>query len=391
MKTPKKMAPRIPLAWANLVQSVPRMAVSLGGVAFAVMLMFVEMGFLNGLYDSQTNVVEKFNADLVMVHAHKQAVAPTLAFPHQRLIQARGHAGVAATYALYAEELRAGWKNARDNTIYPILVFGFHPDEPVFLIPEVKAQAALLRIPGTALIDSKSKPFYGDLSAGVEGELSGHRVKLVGTFPLGPDFRADGTLLVSERTFLRSFADPATGRTNSGRIDFGLIKLVEGADPGTVQAALIRDLPDDVSVLTPAELSSRLRDYWGNSKPVGYVFGLGMFIGFVIGVMICYQILYTDVQDHLPQFATLKAMGYSNEFLRRTVLEQALYLALLGFFPGLAASWIVYRALEWYSGIPMILAPERIVLVFAFAIVMCVAAGMIAIRKVIELDPAEVF
>jgi putative ABC transport system permease protein len=336
-------------------------------------------------------VVDKLNADLIMVHAHKQAVAPTLAFPHQRLIQARGHAGVAATYALYAEELRAGWKNSRDNTIYPILVFGFHPDEPVFLIPEVQAQAALLRNTGTALIDSKSKPFYGDLAAGVQGELSGHRIQLVGTFPLGPDFRADGTLLVSERTFLMSFGDVASRRTDTGRIDFGLIKLKPGADRKDVQADLTHDLPGDVAVLTPAELNDRLRDYWGNSKPVGYVFGLGMFIGFVIGVMICYQILYTDVQDRLPQFATLKAMGYSNNFLRRVVLEQALYLALLGFTPGLVASWIVYSSIEWYSGIPMLLKAGRIIMVFAFAVFMCIAAGMIAIRKVIELDPAEVF
>jgi putative ABC transport system permease protein len=385
------MAARTNLAWANLVQSAPRMVASLGGVAFAVVLMFLEMGFLNGLYDSQINVVEKFNADLVIVSTHKQAVCPTQPFTRRRLQQARTHPAVAAAYPVYLEELRGTWKNETNGKNYPVLVFGFHPADPVFTIPAVREQSTLLAMPGTALLDSRSKPYYGSLKPGAEGELFRHKLKLVGTFPLGADFRVDGTMLVGERTFLRSFADPATGATSGDRIEFGLIKVAPGTNVRAVQAALARDLPSDVAVLTLQELCGRVKEYWGNSKPVGYVFGLGMFIGFVIGVMICYQILYTDVVDHLPQFATLKAMGYSNDFLINVVLKQATYLALIGFTPGLVTSWVLYRALESVSGIPMILNGPRISLVFVFTLIMCLVSGSIAIRRAVELDPAEVF
>jgi putative ABC transport system permease protein len=379
-------ASRTPLAWLNLIQSAPRMAASLGGVSFAVVLMFLEMGFLNGLYDAQINVINKLNADLVIVNAQKQATAPKQPFAKRRLQQALAHPSVTEGYPIYVEELRAGYRNFTDNTCYPILVFGINPDDPVFNIPEVLEAQWQLRTVGSALVDQRSKPFYGKLEPGAEGELLNKRITIKGLFPLGADFRADGTMLVSERTFLRSFSI-----AESGRVDFGLLKLAPGADKYKVQAELTRTLPPDVSVLTIDELCSRVKTYWGASKPVGYVFGLGMFIGFVIGVMICYQILYTDVVDHLPQFATLKAIGYDNQFLINVVLEQATYLAIIGFIPGLAASWFLYGVLERSSGIPMILTPMRILSVFACTQVMCIVSGSIAIRRAVDLDPAEVF
>src|SRR5207244_420830 len=111
------------------------------------------------------------------------------------------------------------------------------------------------------------------------------------------------------------------------KVDFGLVRLAPGAKVAEVQAALQQALPDDVKVMTKQELIDQVKDYWGNSKPVGYVFGLGTLVGFIIGVTICYQILYTDIMDHLPQFAALKAIGYDNRYLFKVVLQSALYLA----------------------------------------------------------------
>src|SRR5262245_3460862 len=182
---------RTPLAWRNLVNSRARLIASVGGVAFAVVLMFLEMGFLNGLYDSQSYVVEQFNADLVIVHTHKEAVVPKVPFPRSRLEQAKGHPDVAAAYPLYVEELRAVWrsKETEEKRDYPILVFGIDPDDPVFLIKEVQEQSEKLKVPDTALLDSRGKDFYGPTKPGAEAELSRRAVKVVGTFPLGPDFR----------------------------------------------------------------------------------------------------------------------------------------------------------------------------------------------------------
>src|SRR5262245_62148554 len=176
--------PTPPLACRHVTPSRARLAGSLAGVAFAVVLMFVEMGFLNGLFDNHTRFVDRLNADLLIVNADKEAVIPQQPFPRRRLFQARGQPGVAAVYGLRLEEMHAFLKNDRDGKQYPILVIGFDPAEPVFLIPEVAAAARLLTVPDTLLVDSRAKDFYGEREAGREAEISGRRMRIVGTFPL---------------------------------------------------------------------------------------------------------------------------------------------------------------------------------------------------------------
>jgi putative ABC transport system permease protein len=367
------------------------MAASLGGVAFAVMLMFVEMGFTNGMYDGQTCVVEKLNADLIIVNQFKETVVPKLPFPKRRLVQARAVPGVASTCALYIDEYRALWKNSQDGKQHPILVLAFDPDDEAFLIPEVLRQAPRLKVQDTVLIDSKSRDFFGELASGTTAELSGHQVRVVGTFPLGPDFRVDGNIITADRTFFKCLGDPRVAGTDASRVEFGLVRIAPGRKADEVRHEIVKTLPADVHVLTKRELIDRVKDYWGNSKPVGYVFGLGTFVGFVIGVTICYQILYTGIVDHLPQYATLKAIGYPNRYLVKVVLLEALYLATIGFFPGMLASLGVYAGIQYLSAIPMHLTVPRAAIVFVLTIVMCVTSGTIAIRKAITSDPAEVF
>lgn len=380
-----------PLAWRNFSYSRARLIGSLAGVTFAVILMFVEMGFLNGLFDNHTRFVDLLNADLLIVNADKEAVVPLQPFPRRRLFQVRGQPGVAAAYGLRAEEMHSFLKNDRDGSQYPMLILGFDPTEPVFLIPEVTAASAQLTVADTLLVDSRSKDFYGDRLAGREAEVSGRRMRIVGTFPLGPDFRVDGTGLVNERTFLNLFPDRRSGETTADRIEFGLVKLVPGASVRETRRALESALPEDVRVLTKAEFSDRIRGYWGASKPVGYVFGTGMLVGFLIGVTICYQILYTGILDHLPQYATIKAIGYDDAYLVRLVVEEAVYLGLGGFVPGLLAAALIYAALQAYTSVPMHLTFFRMAAVFVLTLAMCVVSALIAVRKAIEADPAEVF
>ena len=380
-----------PLAWRNFSHDRLRLVGSLAGVAFAVVLMFVEMGFLNGLYDSHTRFVDLLNADLLIVSTDKEAVIPLQPFPRRRLAQVRGQPEVAAVYALRAEEMHSGLKNDRDGKEYPLLLLGFEPTDPVFRIPEVTAQSPRLSVLDTMLIDSRAKDFYGLRQPGREAEIAGRRLRIVGTFPLGPDFRVDGTGLVGERTFLALFPDLRTGETAPERVEFGLVKLGAGADVRSVRRRLEAALPEDVRVLTKAQFSDRVREYWGGSKPIGYVFGTGMIVGFLIGVTICYQILFTGILDHLPQYATIKAMGYDDSYLVRLVVEEAVYLGLGGFVPGLVVSALAYGALQLRTGIPMRLGAGRIGAVFVLTLAMCVVSALAAVRKAIDADPAEVF
>jgi putative ABC transport system permease protein len=382
---------RTPIAWLSLIHRKSRLAASVSGVAFAAVLMFLEMGFRYGLFDSQTYAIRMLNADLVILHQQKEALVPQLPFPRRRLVQALSVPGVVAAYPLYVEEYRSLWKNSTDGHEYPMLVYGFDPDDPVFLIPEVLRLSAALKEPDTAIVDSQSRNFYGELAVGRPAELSRRAVRIVGTYELGPDFRVDGDAIVSDRTFVNAFGNPADPTERRTLVEFGLLKVRPGEDVAAVQRAVIGVLPTDVRVLTKRELVELVEQYWNASKPVGAVFGLGMFVGFLIGVAICYQILYTDILDNLPQYATLKAIGYQNRAVVTLVLRKALYLGALGFVPGMFVSLGLYSALHAYSGIRMDLTPGRTFIVLLTTLGMCLVSAAIAIRKVVQTDPAEVF
>jgi putative ABC transport system permease protein len=114
-------------------------------------------------------------------------------------------------------------------------------------------------------------------------------------------------------------------------------------------------------------------------------------MGFVVGVVICYQILSADISDHLSEFATLKAIGYSNSYLTGVVLQEAVFLAVLGFVPGLVISYLLYGLLGQNTGLPLRLNVWRTGLVLVLAVAMCMCSALLAVRKVHQTDPAEVF
>lgn len=174
-------------------------------------------------------------------------------------------------------------------------------------------------------------------------------------------------------------------------MDVGLVKLAAHADAAAVKSALRSALPDDVAVLTLEEFVEQEKDFWGNTTPIGFVFGLGMVMGFIIGAGICYQILSSDVGDHQAEYATLKAIGYRNRHLTWVILQEALLLAVLGFLPGIALGWLLYAAVAGWTGLPMRLTLARSLLILVLTLLMCALSGVIALRKVHTADPAEVF
>jgi putative ABC transport system permease protein len=383
---------RIPLAWLMLTHKKGRLAISATGVAFASTLMFIEMGFLNGLLDTQTRIVNVLNGEVFLISSQKEAMLPLRPFPRKRLQQALGSPDVTAVYPLYIQGYSSAWRPPPEKRRRAMIVYGFNPADPVFLIPEVAAHADNLKQPDTVLIDRESWPaLLGETTSGGRGELGGHSVRVVGMFTLGVDMTSDGSLIVSDRTFFKCFSDPQAPSAVLDRIEVGLVKLRTGADAAKVRDELRRWLPDDGRVLTTAGFVDHLKSYWSTAQPVGPVFGMGMLVGFFIGVTICYQILYTDIMEHLPQYATLKAMGYSNRFLVGVTIQEAVYLGVLGFVPGLLVSVGSYAVLHKVSGMLMELSPGRIVVVFVLTVLMCAMSGLLAIRRVLHADPAEVF
>ena len=382
--------PMIPIALFNLLENKAYLLASVAGVGSAVVLMFVELGFQNGIYDSQTHVLRAFNADALIVHRYRDAVMPSRPFSRLRISQALSVRGVDAVYPIYLKEF-VPWKNRVNGQAYPILVYAFDPLDPAFLDPDIVAQSKRLLLPNTALIDVRSGDYYGPLTVGAEGELNGRLLRVVGEFAWGPNFREDGNLIVSDRTFFNCFHDPKTRKPEKDRVDFGLVKIAPGEDLSAVCLALREHLPPDVVIYTKAEFIEIVIRFWRDVKAVGRVFDMGVVVGFAIGIAVCYQILYSTVLDRLAQYATLNAIGYTNRFLASIVVQEALLLSLLGFIPGVLLALVIYRLLELRTGLIMNLTLLRTMPVFVATVVMCTLGGLAAAVKVMRTSPALLF
>jgi putative ABC transport system permease protein len=242
------------------------------------------------------------------------------------------------------------------------------------------------------LLDAAARPEFqavvARLRAGetVATEINDRRVQIAGLFVMGPSFGIDGSVVTSSDNFLRLF--PSRPRR---QIDYGLVQLAAGADPIAVRDRLRALLPQDVVVYTQEEFVLRELAYWNAATPIGFVFGFGAIIGLVVGTVIVYQILFSDVSDHLAEYATLRAIGYSNGYIARVVIQQALILAVLGFGLGVLAALRLYAVAREATKLPMELTAERAAAVLLATIVMCAVSGFLALRRVRRLDPAEVF
>ena len=401
--------PRIPLAWKNLTHDRVRFALFASGIAFAVVLMAVQLGIMNAMLDANTVVFSKLNADLVLENPARPALLFRHTFNHHRLGQALGVPGVTSAHAIYIDHDLGRLRHAdpdqrtRGQT-RRLRVIGVDPAAHALDLPNLEPGAwEKLGTPGTALYDRKSRPaanphspgetIYGKLEPGVKTELSGRELTLVGGFDLGFDFGTDGTIVLGDRTFSRILREPYTISNPLADVDLGIVRLQPGADLEATQKRLQDTIgrDGDVIVLTKAEAVARERNFWWTSTPIGFAFGAGVVLGFVVGVVICYQILSSDVADHLAEYATLKAIGYPNRYLSLVVLQESFILALAGFLPGMVVTLGAYEYLTEISAMPLKFTPGRAGLVLALTVAMCVASGLFALGKVKKVDPADVF
>src|SRR5262249_15465696 len=154
---------------------------------------------------------------------------------------------------------------------------------------------------------------------------------------------------------------------------------------------LRRIMPVDVKVMLRRELEAHEQRFYVDIKPVGIMFSAGVLLAFVVGAVILYQILSSEIMNRLKEYATLKAIGYDNAFMTRVVLQQAAISALVGYVPALVVSLILYRITEAAVDMPMVMTAPRLALVLAMAVGMCAMAGVLVSRKVRRADPAELF
>jgi putative ABC transport system permease protein len=391
------MFSRVPLPWLNLTHDKVRLIFRALGTAFAVLLLFIELGFWNALREAPVQLIKQFKGQLIIVSRAHYALNIKEPFPRRCLAQARAVAGVEHAFPVYLEHPAALWKDTsvsegNRKASQPIRVIAFDPDQPVLKNAEVEKYHADLKVPFNILLDRKSKKgSYGKIQKGIDRELAGHTVHVVGLLTLGTDFANDGNVIMSAETFARLFGDNVPTEYVLDKADLGVVQVAKGADVQAIYRALQQVLPSDVRVFTTKEFIKREKEYWSETTPMGFIFSLGMVVGFIVGLVICCQIISTDVAACLPQFATLKAIGYGDIFLYSVVLREALWLGVIGFVPGWGLSWLLYQELNQTIGLPMDMDLFSILVVAFFTILMCVVSGLLALSKVQTADPAEVF
>lgn len=376
------MGSAVRLAWRLLWHDPARLATSLGSLAFAVFLMLIQMGFRNSLIDSATAMLSSLDGEVFIQSKGKDCSVERDTVPEVRVQQALSVDGVAAAYPLwFAAE---SWRNLEDGTYRPIRVLGVRVEDPIFLAPDLREEVKKLGAPNAALIDRRSRSYYGRIGEG-PAQVRRHGLNVVGTFSMAADLEVDGNLIVSDETFVRIKQGLPAG------VELIALKIRAGEDPGVVARRLQQALPGDVAVRTREEMMALDREHWDTGTPVSLIVFLGMTMGFVVGVVICYQILFTEVADHLAEFATLRAMGFSRFYVMLVVVSEAMLLSVVGLVPSLLAGWGIYRVMEAFTGLLLTLTFERIAFVSTVTVLMCVFAGILAVRKVLEADPAELF
>ena len=381
---------RIPLAWLLLSRQPLRLLVALAGICFAGILMFMQLGFRDGLFDASVTVHRLFDADLVLMSPRSMSSISMSGFPRRRLVQSMAHPDVKGITPVNWNFLL--WRNPQTLTTRQILALGFEPGDSLFTDPELAAKAKALTSRGRVLFDQRSRNEFGPIAKWfdegriVETELAGKRVRVAGLVSLGPSFGADGNLLTSRETFLELLPS-----NPPGSIEIGLLRLRPGAGPDAVVRSLTASLPNDVKVFTKQAFIEFVKNYWRSSTSIGFIFSLGAAMGFVVGCVIVYQILYTDVSDHLPEYATLMAMGYRLKTLLGVVAREGIFLAVMGYVPAYAAGQALYALVRSSTKLPVAMDLPRAVLVFSLILTMCMGSAVLAMRRLVDADPAEIF
>jgi len=381
----------LPLGWLQLKHQKLRLLAAILGITFAVMLIFVQLEFRDGLFVSAVRYHTNLDYDLAMVNPKTSYLLASRAFPRNRLYQSAGIEGVQSVTPVYLG--RGIWRNPVERSrSREIFVLAFDPTDVGFDTLLLPAQKEVIKLPDKIIFDRLGRVEYGPVvelfESGnpVSTEVNDREVNIVGLYANGTSCGIDGGLITSDLNYRRMFP-----RHNKSLIHLGLIKLDSGQSIAAVQAQIQASIPHDVLVMTRAEFAQMDIKHWNKTTPIGYIFAFGAIMGLIVGIIIVYQILFADVQDHLKEYATLKAMGYSHTYLTKVVLQEAIILAVLGFIPGAGLSHLIFGIAGDATGLPLEMSRESLSFVFVLTLIMCAGSGILALRKLRAVDPADVF
>lgn len=390
------MMRKLPTAWLQLTYQKTKLLVAIGGITFIITLIFMQLGFQTAFFDSAVRLPQSLQGDIFILSPRSTTIVSLANFSQRRLFQALAFPEVEYVTPIYTDF--AQWRNPQNKRLWRnIYVMGFDLNRPTVDLPGVEANKNRLKIADVVLFDRNSRAEFGEidtlsarqknLTTEVRGKSQGDRqITIGGLFSLGTSFGIDGTIITSDVNFLRIFSSRQTGFIN-----LGLVKLKPGSNINQVISNMRSVLPQDIKILSKIELLQVEKDYWQKRTAIGFIFNISLAGSLIVGIVIIYQILHSNIADSLVEFATLKAIGYQHSYLLGVVFQEALILAILGYLPGLIASLGIYRLSRNVTNLPIFMDVSKALSVLAIATIITSISGAITIRKLKHTNPADIF
>lgn len=406
-----------PLALRNVRHGGARSLAAVAGIVFVVVMVLLQLGFYGAVESTATNLYDELDFDIALVAPQYDQLYDTGAIPRERLRQSEALETVVAARPLYAlfamwrcppnpvgrppssadeappgalRQLVMGADRPRPLQFRELLAIGIDLDRNPFRGPirdRVEAAQPLLRQDDRVLMNERSNPDFGWASRGdfADWEMEGHAVAVVGGFPLQRGFGADGAVLCSDANFARLCPWPSAEFVN-----LGLLSVRPGTVAETVER-LRAVLPPDVVVLSRDELFRREKDYWVNQTSTGKIVTFGLLVALTVAAVVVYQVLSNDIRSHLGEYATLKAIGYTNRFLASVVVAQALIYTVTAYVPAVVLAFGLYEATTALAGIPMRLTAASLGFALAFSAAVGLLAALLTVGKLRSADPADLY
>jgi putative ABC transport system permease protein len=373
----------IPLAWHNTLQNKKRSFAAVAGIAFSLLLIFMQLGFLNTAKTNSTIVYNYFVYDLIITSNQFEALDSAHFFDRARLLQSRVVPGVQSVATLNTSTHR--WRDPEnDDHMSSCMMIGYDLN-PAFVPVQDREALTTLTQRDTVMVDSFSHPRYGRLVVGREVSLRSRPVTISALYEMGVGFQTRGSVITSNDTYSAIY--PRSSR----EVIFGLVQITPGADPLEVKRRLRESLPNDVAIFTKQELVERESNYYVNVKPIGIMFRAGAFVAFCVGGVILYQVLSSEISNRLRELATLRAVGFSDFYVYSVGVQQAVIFAALSYGPAFGFSMLTYHIVYVVSHIPMFMTWPLALTVLGLAIIMTTVSSVLALQKVKRADPADLF
>lgn len=380
---------RIPLAWLLLKKQPSKFLVAVLGVAFASILILMQLAIQDALYNSSVAIVNKLNADLFVLSPQSSSLTGLTGFSKDRLADVYADEDVRTIYPLRWRYVK--WRLPGDTMGRLAIGIGINPTQPAFTDPTIRAQQGKLTVDNRILYDVLSRPEFGPVAKRFEtgqtviSYASDNRIKVAGLVRLGPSFGYDSSFITSIATIDTIYPGEA------GNVELGLVKLKPGRDPEQAAIRIRKRLPPDATIVTRKQFISTEKDYWATSKPIGAVFSFCAAMGLAVGSMMVYQLLSMDVTFHIPAYALMMSVGYPRARLERIVFHEGLILSIIGFPVAWAVSTALCMAITANTSLPMNLSPPIIGTTFVLIVSMCCASSLFAMTKLNDADPSELF